>query len=367
MTELGHPEAPPTHRLFGGSDDRPLEEVQPGFPAAIAHGEQPRITPCATTSGRRTALADWIASPTNPLTARVYVNRVWSWYFGTGIVRSVSDFGKAGDKPSHPELLDYLADRFVQEGWSTRKLEREILLSSVYRQSSAYREEAYKADPENRLLAVFPRRRLDAEEIRDSLLLAAGQLNETVGGPSVFPPVPKGLKAGGLWQVSKNKDDWNRRSLYIFSRRSLAYPMLDTFDMASMQQVHSKRAVTTTPLQALTLYNSELVFEWSQALAGRVIREAGSNEGAQVERLYQILFARDPDRFEKSALRDFMQEHEKVIDERGADGKLSIAQPVGLVRTGLKSAAPVPDPIRAAAFVDLVHTVVNSNEFAYKF
>ena len=366
MTELGHPDAPPTHRLFGGSDDRPLEEVQPGFPAAIAQGVEPHIVATATTSGRRTALANWIASPDNPLTARVYVNRLWSWYFGTGIVKSVSDFGRAGDRPTHPQLLDYLADRFVKEGWSTRKLEREILLSSVYRQSSDYREDAYKADPENKLLAVFPRRRLDAEEIRDSLLLASGKLNETIGGPSVFPPIPKGLKAGNLWQVSNNTDDWNRRSLYIFSRRSVAYPMLDTFDMASMQQVHSKRAVTTTPLQALTLYNSELAFQWSQALAGRVIREGGASENARIERLYQILFARSPDKFEKATLRDFLTSHEKVIEEKAAGGELSIAQPVGLVPVSLKS-APTPDPIRAAAFVDLVHTVVNSNEFSYKF
>jgi Protein of unknown function (DUF1553)/Protein of unknown function (DUF1549) len=366
MTELGHPDAPPTHRLFGGSDDRPLEEVQPGFPAAIANGAKPNIVATATTSGRRTALADWIAGPSNPLTARVYVNRVWSWYFGTGIVRSVSDFGRAGDKPTHPELLDYLADRFVKEGWSTRKLEREILLSGVYRQSSDYRDDAYKVDPENKLLATFPRRRLDAEEIRDSLLLASGNLSETIGGPSVFPPVPKGLKAGGLWQVSKNKDDWNRRSLYIFSRRSVAYPMLDSFDMASMQQVHSKRSVTTTPLQALTLYNSDLVFQWSQALAGRVVREAGRDESAQIGRLYQILFARDPDKFEKATLRAFLNTHERVIAEKATDGKLSIALPVGLLPVSLKS-APVSDPIREAAFVDLVHTVVNSNEFSYKF
>jgi hypothetical protein len=366
MTELGHPDAPPTHRLFGGSDDRPLEEVQPGFPAAIANGAKPNIVATATTSGRRTALADWIVSPTNPLTARVYVNRVWSWYFGTGIVRSVSDFGRAGEKPTHPELLDYLADRFVKEGWSTRKLERAILLSGVYRQSSDYRDDAYKVDPENKLLATFPRRRLDAEEIRDSLLLASGNLSETIGGPSVFPPVPKGLKAGGLWQVSKNKDDWNRRSLYIFSRRSVAYPMLDTFDMASMQQVHSKRSVTTTPLQALTLYNSDLVFQWSQALAGRVVREAGRDESAQIERLYQILFARDPDKFEKATLRAFLNTHERVIEEKATDGKLSIALPVGLQPVSLKSAS-VSDPIREAALVDLVHTVVNSNEFSYKF
>jgi hypothetical protein len=166
--------------------------------------------------------------------------------------------------------------------------------------------------------------------------------------------------------VSKNKDDWNRRSLYIFSRRSVAYPMLDSFDMASMQQVHSKRSVTTTPLQALTLYNSDLVFQWSQALAGRVVREAGRDESAQIERLYQILFARDPDKFEKATLRAFLNTHERVIEEKATDGKLSIALPVGLLPVSLKS-APASDPIREAAFVDLVHTVVNSSEFSYKF
>jgi len=367
MTELGHADAPPTFKLFGGSQDRPLEEVQPAFPAAIANGEKPVIVPAVTvlghqfSSGRRTALANWIASPQNPLTARVYVNRVWSQYFGTGIVKSVSDFGRAGDKPVNPELLDYLADNFVKEGWDVKKLQREILLSSVYRQSSEYRDDVFKADPENKLLAVFPRRRLDAEEIRDSLLLASGKLNDTVGGPSVFPPVPKGLNAGKLWTVSKDEDDWNRRSLYIFTRRSVAYPMLDTFDMASAQQVHSKRDVTTTPLQALTLYNSDLVFQWSQALAGRVIREAGDSQTAQLDRLYQILFARNPDKFEKATFKAFLASHEKVIENKATDGKLAIALPVGL------KSAETPNPIREAAFVDLVHTVVNSNEFSYKF
>jgi len=367
MNELGHADAPPTFKLFGGSQDRPLEEVQPAFPAAIANGEKPVIVPAVTvlghpfSSGRRTALANWIASPQNPLTARVYVNRVWSQYFGTGVVKSVSDFGRAGDKPTNPELLDYLADNFVKDGWSSKKLQREILLSSVYRQSSNYREDAFKADPDNKLLAVFPRRRLDAEEIRDSLLLASGKLNDTVGGPSVFPPIPKGLDAGKLWTVSKDQDDWNRRSLYIFTRRSVAYPMLATFDMASAQQVHSKRDVTTTPLQALTLYNSDLVFQWSQDLAGRVIREAGNSQTAQLDRLYQILFARNPDQFEKATLTAFLTSHEKVIEEKATDGKFAIALPVGL-----KSAA-TPNPIREAAFVDLVHTIVNSNEFAYKF
>jgi hypothetical protein len=375
VSELGHPDSPPTHRLFGGIQDRPEELVQPEFPAAIAQGVKPHIVPTATSSGRRTALAEWIASPANPLTARVFVNRVWSWYFGSGIVPTVSDFGRAGQRPTHPELLDYLADNFVKDGWSVRKLEREILLSSVYRQSSDSREDVQVADPENKLLAVYPRRRMDAEEIRDSLLLAAGELNDKIGGLSVFPPLPKGMGKGDngftglpLWVVSKDPKDWDRRSLYVFTRRSVAYPMLANFDMASSQQVHSKRSVTTTPLQALTLYNDELVFHWSQDLAGRVIRETGNDPSKQIERVYRILFAREPDRYERSTLRDFLRDHQKVIEENAArDGKLELAQPVGaLVKTSFPKSGAA-DPVQAAAFVDLVHALVNSNEFAYKF
>lgn len=361
MTELNHPDSPATHLLFVGNHERPLEEVQPGFPAAIADGEEPVIVPMATTSGRRTALANWIASSNNPLTARVFVNRVWGQYFGHGIVETVSDFGKAGAKPTNPELLDYLADQLVKQGWSVKKLHREILLSSVYRQSSDYREDAAKADPENKLLAVYPRVRLEAEEIRDSLLFASGKLDDDiVGGPSVFPPIPKGLPAGNLWQVSKDPRDFNRRSLYVFTRRSVPYPLLDTFDMASPQQVHSKRTVTTTPLQALTLYNDELVFEWSRALAGRVIREAGADESARLDRLYQILFARNPDSEEKRTLLTFLNDHEKLVRAR-EESKQPIALPVG------GQDPEIRDPAREAAFVDLVHTVINSNDFAYKF
>jgi hypothetical protein len=361
MNELGQPDSPPTYLLFGGNHERRLEEVKPGFPAAIANGEKPDVVPTPTSSGRRTALANWIADPKNPLTARVFVNRVWDQLFGTGIVRTVSDFGKAGEKPSNPELLDYLASDFVDNGWSVKKLEREILLSSVYRQSSDDRADAAKADPENRLFGIFPRKRLDAEQIRDSLLVAAGELNEKIGGPSVFPPVPNELGAGNLWQVSKDPEDWNRRSLYIFTRRSVAYPMLAAFDMASPQQVHSKRQVTTTPLQALTLFNSDLVFQWSQALAGRVIREAGNNEGAQLDWLFQILFARNPDRTERATLEAFLSTHERVIKAKATDGKLALAEPVGLKDTNTL------DPMRGAAFVDLVHTVANSNDFSYRY
>ncbi len=364
-TELGHSNAPPTHILFGGNHEKPLDEVQPAFPEAMT-SEKPDIKPSETSSGRRTALANWLVSPSNPLTARVFVNRVWNQYFGKGIVATVSDFGKAGDKPTNQELLDYLADHFVKDGWSVKNLHRQILLSRVYRQSSDHRDDVAKADPENKLLAVFPRKRLEAEEIRDAILLASGKLDEKVGGPSVFPPVPEGLVGAGnfnadaAWATSKDPKDHVRRSLYIFTRRSLPYPLLESFDMANAQQIHSKREVTTTPLQALTLYNSDLVFQWSQALAGRVINEAGDDESAQIDRLYQILFARKANDAERDLLRGFLRYHERTIAEKADDGKLALAVPTGL-RT------KTSDPLRASAFVDLVHSVVNSNDFIYRF
>ncbi|WP_457798186.1 DUF1549 and DUF1553 domain-containing protein [Methylocystis sp. S23] len=364
-SELGHPDAPPTYIFFGGNHEKPLDEVQPAFPEAMT-SEKPDIKPTATSSGRRTALANWLASPSNPLTARVFVNRIWNQYFGKGIVVTVSDFGKAGDKPTNPELLDYLADRFVKDGWSAKKLHRDILLSSTYRQSSDYREEVGQVDPENKLLAVFPRKRLEAEEIRDSILVASGKLNGEIGGPSVFPPLPANLSGGNnfnadpAWTTSKDPKDYTRRSIYIFTRRSLPYPLLETFDMANAQQIHSKRDVTTTPLQALTLYNSDQIFQWSQALAGRVINEAGQNETARIDRLYQILFARKATEAEKEALRAFLDQHQRTIAQKADDGKLSIALPVGAKENPA-------DPLRASAFVDLVHTVVNSNDFVYRF
>ncbi|HET7833153.1 MAG TPA: DUF1549 and DUF1553 domain-containing protein [Gallionella sp.] len=365
-TELG-PDSPPTHIRFTGVHERPLDEVQPAFPVALT-GEKPEIVPSATSSGRRTALANWIASPNNPLTARVFVNRIWNQYFGTGIVKTVSDFGKAGEKPSNPELLEYLADDFVKEGWSVKKLHRQILLSSVYRQSSAHRADVFQADPENKLLAVFPRKRLDAEQIRDSLLVASGQLEGRIGGPAVLPPLPGNVNVGNntfddnpLWKVSKDVHDHNRRSLYVFTRRSVPYPMLEVFDPANPQLVHSTRDVTTTPLQALTLFNDDLVFAWSQALAGRVINEAGNSEAAQVDRLYQILFARNADKFEKAALHEFLNKQEKIIQSKAADGKFVVSIPSGVKTPQAQS------PLRLAAFVDLVHTVANSNEFSYRF
>ena len=364
--ELGK-ESPPTFVRFGGIHERPTDEVQPGIPALWnPTKEVVAITPLEKSSGRRTALVNWLTSANNPLTSRVYVNRIWGQYFDKGIVSTLGDFGRAGDKPTNPELLDYLAGSFVQNGWSVKKLHREILLSSVYRQSSAERADVVKVDPDNKLLAVYPRKRLEAEEIRDSLLYASGQLIDKVGGPAVFPPVPSNLNAGNLWETSKNPEDARRRSIYTFVRRSVPYPLTVSFDPANTVQPHQKRDVTTTPLQALTLFNSDIVFAWSQALAGRVINEVGTNESAQIDRLYEVLFARKPNKEEKVALQAFLTQQEKVVASKAASEGAKAGTFAVAVPTGLKSGQSL-NPIRAAAFVDLVHTVANSNDFAYRF
>jgi Protein of unknown function (DUF1553)/Protein of unknown function (DUF1549) len=370
LTELGTT-APATHVRFNGIHERPLDAVEPGLPKLWAgNNTQLQITPTATSTGRRTALANWLVSEENPLTTRVYVNRVWAQLFAKGIAGIVEDFGRAGEKPTHPELLDYLAANFVKNGWSPKKLQREIVLSAVYRQVSDERADVVAVDPANKLLAVYPRKRLEAEELRDSLLYASGELDETIGGPAVFPKVPSSLVAGNvlnngqggaLWEEAKDPNDHKRRSIYTFVRRSLPYPLTASFDPADPSKPHHKRDVSTTALQALTLFNSDVVFSWSQALAGRVISEAGENENAQLDKLYEILFSRKPTRTEKSALKDFLKEQEKLVENKAWTDKFEVAVP-----TGLKDTTRL-DPFKAAAFVDLVHAVANSNDFAYRF
>jgi hypothetical protein len=418
ITELGHADAPPTYVLFKGIYDRKLEEVQPGFPALFTD-EKPVIEPTPTSSGRRSALANWIASPKNPLTARVFVNRVWGQYFGRAIVESVGDFGKMSVKPTHPELLDYLSHAFVTDGqWSIKALQRQILLSSTYRQSSVPREDAREKDPQNKLLSVFPRQRLDAEQIRDSLLQVAGLLDETIGGPPVYPPAPNFANQAGFnentWKTSENPRDQNRRSVYIFVKRNNPYPLLDTFDWANPQVVHGKREVTTTAPQALALINSDLVYAWSQSLAGRVLREAPDKDGARIARLFEILYSREPTKAEAKTLLAFLDRQQQLLAAQVANGKPIVAPDgfgedprVGvnvdqLYRTlygrspdryekaalisfiekqpkagaavpaqgeppGAAARATAPPDPRAAAFVDLAHALANSNEFSYRF
>src|SRR5581483_10850887 len=220
MADLSR-QAPATHILSVGMYDAPKEEVQPGF-LSILDPEPAKIVPPANlnSTGRRTALAKWLTDPGNPLPARVMVNRIWHYHFGQGIVGTPSDFGVMGERPSHPELLDWLTQEFVRSGWSMKHMHRLIMLSATYQQSAAFRKDTAAIDPANRLLWAFPRQRLEGEEIRDSGLLVSGLLNPKVGGPSVFPDLPAGMAAPrGGWKFSKG-DDQFRRSIYVFVRRN---------------------------------------------------------------------------------------------------------------------------------------------------
>jgi hypothetical protein len=225
----------------------------------------------------RLGLARWLVDEENPLTARVAVNRAWEQLFGRGIVETVEDFGTQGSPPSHPELFDWLATELVRQKWHTKALHRLIVSSATYRQSSAASAAAVEADPYNRLLARGPRFRMDAEVVRDSALAAGGLLSRKIGGPSVFPPQPE-----GIWDIPYSSEKWTpsqgedryRRGLYVFIRRSAAYPSFMTFDATSREHYTVRRVRTNTPLQALTTLNDEAFFEAAQALAARALREA---------------------------------------------------------------------------------------------
>ena len=232
IREMGN-DPPRTRVLKGGVVGAELEEVPPGFPSILEPGpaliEPP---PGNKSSGRRTALAYWLASRENPLTARVMVNRIWAHHFGRGIVGTPGDFGTMGDRRSHPQLLDWLAAEFVRSGWSVKHIHLLIMESNTYQQASTFRAAADSADPLNALRWRFAPRRLEAEVIRDTSLAVAGLLNREVGGPGVFPDLPQNapVPAGG-WEVSEDRSDHHRRSIYIFVRRNSQYPMLRVFDM----------------------------------------------------------------------------------------------------------------------------------------
>ena len=349
-------EAPPTFILSGGAYDATGEEVEPGFPTLFDPAPAKIVAPEGMEStGRRTALANWIAHPDNPLTARVMVNRVWHYHFGRGIVETPSNLGLSGGLPSHPRLLDWLATEFIRNNWSIKHLHRLILNSNTYRQASLHREAAARVDPENQLLWRFPRKRLEGEIIRDAALAVSGLLNPQMGGPSVFPPIPPGMKAN--WEATQDPAERNRRSLYVFIRRNTRYPMFETFDLPDTHESCARRDITTSPLQALTLLNSEVVLEWARGFAGRLLFSAGLDPDAQVETAYRLAYSRQPTSDEKEAALDFLHRHREVIAEHAAEGKtlvLPLMRPYNV------------DPVEAAALVDFCHMIINANEFAYR-
>ncbi len=287
----------PTHVLVRGNPHAPGAEVKPAFPLVLG-GATPVFARAAATSGRRTALADWIASPENPLTARVFVNRLWQHHFGRGIVSTPNDFGKFGTGPSHPELLDWLASEFVAGGWRVKHMHRLILLSNAYRQSARASAEALRLDPANVLFGRFPMRRLTAEEVRDSALAVAGTLNPKMGGPSVCPPIPKEVLAGQSmpgsgWPVSA-PDESARRSVYVHAKRSLLVPVLAVHDQADTDVSCPVRFTTTVPTQALGMLNGAFMNGQAAALAARLRRELPDDLAGQVRRAIRLTTGRVP-------------------------------------------------------------------------
>ncbi len=308
----GPPNGPgvaPSFVLVRGDYRQRGEEVKPGFPSAITGRAEPAAIETDRyrqfpTRGWRMTLAKWIARTDNPLTARVMVNRIWQYHFGRGIVGTPSNFGKNGERPTHPELLDWLAHTFIERGWSIKAIHRLILLSNTYRQASenpSFTDNTI--DPENHLLWRFDRNRLEAEVVRDSILFISGRLNGEMGGPSIFPPLPADLadfarygRTGGLmWEPNETEADGRRRSVYIFQRRSLPLPMMAAFDAPLSSESCPRRSTTTTPLQALAMMNGSLVQEESAALARRIKAEAGEDRRAQVCRAFERVLNREPD------------------------------------------------------------------------
>ncbi len=308
------PAAPPTYFLRRGELTARGPAVAPAIPTVLRDDRgRPirRSRRLAGSSGRRRALADWLTRPDHPMTARVMVNRLWQGHFGRGLVGTSSDFGRMGDEPSHPELLDWLATELVARGWSLKSMHRLIVTSATYRQSSRPRSPAEcEADPENRWLSGQNRRRLDGETIRDALLAASRRLNPALGGPGVFPPLPPELtklsSKGAIWPVSVRVEDQSRRSLYVFVRRNLRYPFFEAFDRPDTNASCPKRPVTTIAPQALSLLNSPLSSEAAHALAARAEQEGGQGLDSKVERAYLLTLGRRPDETERALARDFL-------------------------------------------------------------
>jgi hypothetical protein len=295
----------PTSRvMIRGEYDNPGEVVEAGFPSCVTGNQDPariRLDPFKRwpTRSRRMALAEWIASPDNPLTARVMVNRLWHWHFGRGIVATPSDFGALSSGASHPELLDWLALQFVKNKWSVKAMHRLIVTSAAYRQTSVHTSpKAVKADPDNTLLWRFRRRRLEAEAVRDNVLAVSGRLNPEQFGLPIFPPLPDGIEERVKYDSSKWDTQYGsegrKRSIYIYQQRTLTMPLLQAFDSLVCDESRPRRRHSVTPLQALAMYNGDFVSSEATHFAQRVRSEAGDDPDALVDLAFQIALARRP-------------------------------------------------------------------------
>ena len=337
-----------TYRLDRGAYDAPAEEVVPGIPAALS----------AATPGTRLGFARWLVSRENPLTARVTVNRIWQMLWGTGIVKTVEDFGAQGEWPTHPELLDWLAFEFMDSGWDLKALVKTIVMSAAYRQSSRLRPGLGERDPDNRLFARGPRLRLPAESVRDLSLSVSGLLVNTVGGPSVRPYQPAGLwteLAGGEDYKIGIGGDLYRRSLYTFWKRAVPPPSMMLFDSAGREACTVRSVRTNTPLQALNRMNDTAYMQTSQALAVRALESAGQDEDERLSRIFRFATARHPTADEKAVLSSGFNYH---LDRFRDNPEAASA----LISTARAAMAPSFSRPELAAYSMMASLILNLDE-----
>ena len=306
----------PIHVLKRGVWENKGEAAGPRPPEVLVWDGRAELA--ANVARPRTELARWLVDARNPLTARVLANRLWQHHFGAGLVKTPNDFGLHGDRPSHPELLDWLASELVANGWRLKPLHRMLVLSSAYAQAAGgggaagRSDERLAADPENRLLWRFNRRRLSAEEIRDAMLAVAGRLNFRMGGPSVMVPVDaelvKQLYKTSQWQPTREAAEHDRRSLYLFAKRNLRLPFMEAFDAPALQTTCARREASTHAPQALELMNGRFSNELAAAFARRLEREGNGNANRMVERAYLLTAGRPPTERERVLAADFLRD-----------------------------------------------------------
>lgn len=358
---------PATYVFKRGNPATPAVAAQPRVPRVLDRIPLTMLAPDADrkTTLRRLSLANWLTNPEHPLTARVIANRIWQGHFGEGIVRTENDFGLMGSAPTHPELLDWLARYLIEQKWSLKQLHRAILLSNTYAQSSLHRPEVGDKDMSDELLSRYPARRLDAEQIRDTMLLANGRLNPAMGGTGVYPKIPDAVLAGQSipgngWGKSTDAEA-SRRSVYIHVKRSLIVPMFELLDLPDSTTPCEQRNVSTIPTQALTLLNSEFLNEEADHLAERLEKEAGSDIRGEIERGYWLALSRAPSEEEVNLAVEFLEKQAKKLREEFAAAPLSSA--------GEGEAVPgreeVELKIRRRALQAFGLVLLNLNEFFY--
>ena len=348
----------PTHLLDRGVWNQPKHEVKPHVPAGLH--------PLATSDDPpRLAFAKWLADPRSPLTARVAVNRLWQTLFGQGLVETPDDFGTRAAVPEHRDLLDWLAVDFMERGWSQKEAIRQIVTSETYKQSSAASAEALARDPLNRLLARGPRFRPDAEVVRDVALAVSGLLTEKLGGPSVYPPMPKSVLEFNYvnlpWPEATGPDRY-RRSLYTFRRRSMPDPALATFDAPNGEISCARRLRSNTPLAALTGLNEPVFVEAARGLALRTLREGGADDAARVDRAFLLCTSRPPSGYEREQLLAFLADQR----QRLAAGWLDARAVVGGSPKQLPDLPAGTTPQDAAAWTLVSRVLLNLDETVTK-